>query len=195
MRTNTLFAITTFLIVAAVASVGATGITLKLSGAGAAGEATIKAGQPVSVDIVIENDTIFTGFTMGFKITSPDLESIVHVADTGNGINETGDVKGFNGWQDESIWDLNGVFVRETNWDGKLPDTLGFGGLAVKKKYTAHKAEKKLSFDIMVPQAGTIVIDSSFFPPGGRWLFSAPARLGATLSPDWGGPYKFKVVK
>ena len=53
MRTNTLFVVTTFLLVVAVGSVGATGITLKLSGPGAAGEATIKAGQRVSIDIVI----------------------------------------------------------------------------------------------------------------------------------------------
>jgi hypothetical protein len=195
MRKKTLFALTTVLMVVAAASVGAAEISLKLSGPGAAGENTIKAGQTVSIDIMIENDTIATGFTLGFKITSPDLESIVHVADKDNGINEAGDVKGFNGWQDESIWDLNGVFVRETDWDGKLPDTLGFGGLAVKSKYTAHKMEKKLSFDIMVPQTGTLVIDSSFFPPGGKWLFSAPERISTSTSPDWGGPYKFQVVK
>lgn len=195
MRSNTLFVVTTILLVVAVGSVGATGVSLKLSGPGAAGEATIKAGQPVSVDIVIENDTIFTGFTMGFKITSPDLESIIHVADKGNGLNEAGDIKGHNGWQDKSIWDFSGVFVCEIDWDGKLPDALGFGGLAVKYKYVAHKAERKLSFDIMIPEAGILVIDSAFYPPGGKWLFSAPARIGASLSPSWGGPYKFKVVK
>lgn len=195
MRTSTLLVITTFLLAVAVGSVAATGISLKLSGPGAAGENKIKAGKTVSIDIVIENDTIFTGFTMGFKITSPDLESIVHVADSGNGLNERGDIKGYNGWHDDSVWDLHGVFVRETDWDGKLPDTLGFGGLAVKKKYTSHKAERKLSFDIMIPQTGTIVIDSAFFPPGGKWLFSAPARIGVSTSPSWGGPYKFEVVK
>lgn len=195
MRTSTLLVITTFLLAVAVGSVAATGISLKLSGPGAAGETKIKAGKTVSIDIVIENDTVFTGFTMGFKITSPDLESIVHVADSGNGLNERGDIKGYNGWHDQSIWDLSGVFVRETDWNGKLPDTIGFGGLSVKSKYRAHKAERKLSFDIMVPEVGVLVIDSSFFPPGGKWLFSAPARIGASTSPSWGGPYKFEVVK
>ena len=195
MRTNILLPLTTCMMIVAVASVGATGISLKLSGPGAVNDSTIKAGETVSVGILIENDTIFTGFTMGFKITSPDLSSVVHVADKGNGLNEAGDIKGFNGWQDESVWDFNGVWVRETNWDGELPDTLGFGGLAVKKNYTAHKTEKKLSFDIMVHQAGTLIIDSSFYPPGGKWLFSAPARIGVSLSPNWGGPYKYNVVK
>ncbi len=195
MRTSTFYVVTFFLLVMAFGSIQATSIELKLSGPGAVGDATIKAGKPVSVDIIIENDTIFTGFTMGFKIFSPDLKKIVHVADSGNGLNERGDVKGYNGWHDDSVWDLKGIFVRETDWDGNLPDTLGFGGLSVKKRYTAHKAEKKLSFEIMVPEPGTLVIDSSFYPPGGKWLYSAPARIGSTISPDWNGPYQFKVIK
>ncbi len=178
-----------------VASVSAIDISMKLSGQGAVNETTIKAGQPVSIDIIIENDTLFTGFTMGFQFTSPDLAEIVHVADTNGGLNEAGDIKGYNGWHDQSIWDLNGVFVRETDWDGKLPDMIGFGGLSVKSKYPAHKAERKLSFDVMVPEVGLLVIDSAFFPPGGKWLFSAPARIGPSVSPAWGGPYKFEVVK
>ena len=178
-----------------VASVSAIDISMKLSGKGAVNETTIKAGQPVSIDVIIENDTLFTGFTMGFKLTSPDLAEIVHVADTNGGLNEAGDIKGYNGWHDQSIWDLSGVFVRETDWDGKLPDTIGFGGLSVKSRYIVHKAERKLSFDIMVPEVGVLVIDSAFFPPGGKWLFSAPARLGPSLGPEWGGPYKFNVVK
>ncbi len=177
------------------ASISAIDISMKLSGKGAVNETTIKAGQPVSIDIVIENDTVFTGFTMGFQLTSPNLREIVHVADTNGGLNEAGDIKGYNGWHDQSIWDLSGVFIRETDWDGKLPDTIGFGGLSVKSKYTAHKAERKLSFDIMVPEVGVLVVDSAFFPPGGKWLFSAPARLGPSLGPEWGGPYKFEVVK
>jgi hypothetical protein len=183
------------LLVFAVASAMATGVTMKLAGKGAVNETTIKAGEPVSVEIILDNDTVFTGFTMGFKLTSPNLKEIVHVADSNGGLNEAGDIKGYNGWHDQSVWDLNGVFVRETDWDGQLPDTIGFGGLSVKQKYTAHEPERKLSFDIMVPTTGTLVIDSAFFPPGGKWLYSAPARIGPSLAPKWGGPYKFEVVK
>ncbi|MBE9479680.1 MAG: hypothetical protein IMY80_06910, partial [Chloroflexi bacterium] len=56
-----------------VASISAADITMMLSGQGAVNDTTIKAGQPVSIDVVVENDTVFTGFTMGFKLTSPDL--------------------------------------------------------------------------------------------------------------------------
>ena len=178
-------------------SVAAMSVSMKISGPGAVGENTIKAGQKVSVDIYVENDTTYTGFTMGFKITSPDIKTVKHAGngDSSLALNEAGDIKGYNGWQDQSVWDLKGIFVVEWNWDGVLPDTLGFGGLCVKQRYTKHELEKKLSFDLVVPEAGTLIIDSSFYPPGGKWLFSAPARIAPTVSPEWGGPYKYKVVK
>jgi len=195
MHRRNILTVALILLVFAAASATATSVKMALSGKGAVNETAIKAGEPVSVDIILENDTVFTGFTMGFKLTSPSLKEIIHVSDSGGGLNEAGDIKGHNGWQDQSVWDLNGVFVRETDWDGRLPDTIGFGGLSVKQKYSAHKPEKKLSFDIMVPGTGVLVIDSAFFPPGGKWLYSAPARLGPSLAPEWGGPYKFEVVK
>lgn len=195
MRRRNTLTVALVVLVFAASSAMATSVTLQLSGKGAVNETSIKAGEPVSVDIVLENDTVYTGFTMGFRISSPDITEIVHVGDSAGGLNEAGDVKGYNGWNDQSVWDLNGVFVRETDWNGILPDTIGFGGLSVKQQYRPNKAEKKLSFDIMVPTTGTLVIDSSFFPPGGKWLFSAPSRLGPSLPPDWGGPYEFEVVK
>ena len=178
-----------------VSSVMGATVMVKLSGPGAVDESTIRVGQPVSVDFYIENDTVYTGFTMGFKVTSPDIKSVEYLADTASGINKRGTIKGHNGWQGKEVWDLGGVYVVDTAFTGVLPDTLGFGGLCVKHRYTAHKSEKKLSFDMIVPTAGTIVVDSSFFPPGGKWLFSAPARLGESVAPIWAGPFKFKVIK
>ena len=169
-------------------------IGLKISGPGAVNDSTIKAGEKVSVDIYVANDKVFKGYSFGFKINSPTIKSIVHVADSGNGINKRGDVKGHNGWEDKSIWDFGGVFVAERDWDGKLPDTLGLGGLCIKKEYKPHELSKVLSFELIVPEAGTLTIDSSFFPPGGSWMFSAPPP-GPTEEPKWKGPYTYKVVK
>jgi len=39
----------------------------------------------------------------------------------------------------------------------------------------------------------TLCIDSSWFPPGGAWLWSLSAGTPPTLSPDWYGPYCFYV--
>ena len=170
-------------------------VDMRISGPGAVNDSTIKVGEKVSVDIYCSNDTLRTGFTLGFKLVSNDIKNVVHVADKGNGLNDNGDVKGYNGWHDKSVWDFAGVMTVERSWDGKLPDTLGIGGLSIKKGYSAEKVTKKISFDIMVPEAGTLVIDSAYFPPGGKWLFSSPPRVAPAESPMWGGPYKFKVVK
>ena len=173
---------------------GAGSISMKLSGEGAVNDSTIKAGQPVSIDIYAANDSIYTGFSFGFALKSPDIKEIVHVADSGAGLNEKGDIKGYNGWQDHSIWDFGGVFTVERDWNGKMPELLGFGGLCVKNEYQPHENQKILSFDLIVPEAGTLVIDSAFYPPGGRWLMATPSP-DAVGEPDWLGPYTFKVVK
>ncbi len=171
----------------------ATSVSMKISGPGAVNDSTIQAGKEVSVDIYVANDTVFSGFSLGFSIKSPAIKSITHVPDSGNGLNENGDIKGYNGWEDKSIWDFAGILVVERNWDGKLPELLGFGGLCIKKDYMPHDLVKVLSLDIIVPEAGMITIDSSFFPPGGKWMFAA--SLGPTEGPKWGGPYTFKVIK
>lgn len=168
----------------------AASVSLGLSGPGAVNDSTIKVGEKVSIDIILENDSVYAGFTLGFSLSSPDIAEVIHVADTAGGANERGDVKGYGGFEDRSIWDLAGLFVVERDWDGKLPDLLGFGGVCVKQRYNAHEKGKRMSFDLIVPEAGTLVIDSAFFPPGGNWMYSPPAH-----EPDWDGPYNFKVVK
>ena len=144
-------------------------IVLKLSGPGAVNDSTIKAGEKVAIEWHMSNKKPRRGISIGFKFTSPDIEKVVHVADSGNGINENGDVKGYNGWQDKSIFDLTGVLAAQKDWDGMLPDTLGFGALVVKNSYEPHEMTKTLSVDLIVPTPGTLMIDSTFFPPGGNW--------------------------
>jgi len=121
---------------------GATSISMKLSGEGVVNDSTVKAGTPVSVDIYIENDSLFTGFSFGFTVTSPDIKNVIHVADSGNGLNKGGDIKGFNGWQDASIWNFGGVYAVERDWDGSLPDMIGFGGLCIQQEYSPHDIQK-----------------------------------------------------
>ncbi len=171
-------------------------VRLKLSGTGAVNDSTIKAGQPVSVDIYITNDTVREGFSFGFSFKSATIKKIVHPnTDSGKAIalptSKRGDVKGFNGWQDKAVWDFGGVYAVPTDWDGNLPDVVGFGGIAVKQgmQVTAEPV-KVLSIDLIVPETGQLVVDSAFFPPGGEWIFTPPIT-----KPAWGGPYKFTVVK
>ena len=178
----------------AVTASAQTTITIGLSGPGAVNDSTIKVGQPVSVDIYWENkDADRRGFTTGFKLYSPTIKSVVHVADSGNGINPEGDIKATGGWEGTNTWDFTGIRAVPTNWDGNLPDTLGFGGLRAKIEYNAHPRKKVLSWTMIVPEAGQIVVDSSFYRPGGVWAVADPD--GNEIPPVWKGPYKFTVIQ
>lgn len=170
-------------------------VRLKLSGDGAVNDSTIKVGQKVSVDIYTSCDVYRTGLTLGFSLKSPDIKKVIHVSDSAGGLNDSGDVKGHNGWHDKSVWDFAGVMVVERDWDGVLPDMLGFGALAIKQGWQPGELVKSISFEIIVPETGTLVIDSAYYPPGGKWLFASPPRVADGGAPDWDGPYTFKVIK
>lgn len=173
----------------------ATDISVSISGPGAVNDSTIKAGEPVTVEIQWVNDVDdLRGFATGFTIRSKDIKKVVHVADSGNGLNDSGDVKGYNGWENSSKWNLRGVMTLEADWDGMLPDTIGFAGLvASRNNYNSHDKMKVLSWEMVVPDAGIVVIDSAFYPPGGKWELAMPD--GSPGTPTWGGPYTLKVVK
>lgn len=167
-------------------------ISVGVSGEGAVNDSTVIAGEPFSVDVFFVNDSLQRAFTIGFKMTSDNIKQIVHIADSGKGLSVKGDVKAYNGWEDKSIWDLNGLFVVETNWDGALPDTIGFGGVCIKQAYNPHEKMRCISWDVMVPTEGSFVVDSSFWPPSGIWVFAGDSE--ASRAPKWGGPLKVKVV-
>ncbi|HEX2897744.1 MAG TPA: hypothetical protein VHP63_06825 [candidate division Zixibacteria bacterium] len=173
-------------------SVSAISISVGVSGKGVVNDSTVIAGEPFSVDVFFVNDSIQRAFTIGFKMTSENIKQIVHVVDSGKGLSTKGDIKGHNGWEDKSIWDLNGLFVVETNWDGALPDTIGFGGVCIKQAYNPHEKMKCLSWDVVVPTEGTFAVDSSFWPPSGIWIFAGDYE--AVRTPVWGGPRKIKVI-
>jgi len=176
------------LLLASLATAAGT-ISMKLSGPGAVDETTIKAGEKVSFDLYFSNDAVRRGISVGFKMTSDNITEIVHVADSGKGLNEHGDIKGYNGWEGKAVFDFTGVIVAPHSWEGTLPDTIGFAGIVIKKRWQPQELTKQLSWDVIVPDTGTIVVDSTFFPPGGDWMYDNEEL------PGWEGPYEFKVVK
>lgn len=172
------------------AGVNAADVTVKISGEGVVDDSTIQAGKPFSIDIYWENDKAGRrGFTTGFRIYSEDIEKITHVPDEKGGLSEAGDVKGHNGWEDKSVWDFNGVWSPLIDWDGVLPEQIGFGGVCVKKDYAPHETQKVLSIDLQVDEPGTLSLDSAFWAPGGYWKFADGDK------PEWHGPYDFTVKK
>jgi hypothetical protein len=60
-------------------------------------------------------------------LTSPDIKTITHPEDQDNGMGEHGDVRAYNGWENKSIWSLGGMYVVKRDWDGKVPELIGFG--------------------------------------------------------------------
>jgi hypothetical protein len=174
-------------------------ISMKLSGPGAVNDSTIKAGEKVSVDMYFSTKDTLKAFSSGFKLYSKDIKQVVHVKDTVNGLGKTGDARGWNGWNDKSQWDFNGVWLALKNWDGALPDTIGFAAAVVKKIYAPHESKKVLSFEMIVPEAGTLTLDSTFFYPGMSWKVVLPPPVGTTTNgeakPIWKGPYTWRVVK
>jgi hypothetical protein len=162
---------------------------MEVSGPGVVDSTTIKAGEKVSLDLYFSNDKERRGVSVGFLFDSENIKEIVHVPDSGNGLTELGDIKGHNGWEDKSVFDFTGIIVPLNDWDGVLPDTVGFAGIVIKKRWQPQELAKQLSIDIIVPDTGTLVIDSTYFPPGGDWMYDNEER------PGWEGPYKLKVVK
>ncbi len=177
----------------------ATSFGMKISGPGAVNDSTIKAGEKVSFDIYFTSNDTLKAFSSGYKIFSNDISMVTHVIDSGKGLSKKGDVKGWNGWEDKSLWDFGGVWPAPKDWDGNLPDTIGFAGAVVKKTYAPHASMKVLSFEIIVPSVGTLMVDTTFYPPGGSWkVVVAPKEVGKKpidMKPGWKGPYKWKVVK
>ena len=178
-----------FLAIASAASAQNAELKLKLSGPGAVNDSTIKAGQPLDVEVHCSTKIERTGYSFGLKFTSKSITSIQQIVDSGNGINDAGSIKGHNFWKDKSFFDF-GFGVKEEDWDGKLPEHLGFWGLSAKRGLPPIEMTKAFSISIIIPDTGTLVVDSAFFPPAGSWMFAPPGD-----APKWSGPYKFKVVK
>lgn len=175
-----------------------TEVSLKISGPGAVDSTTIKVGEPVNFDFYFANNADGgRGFTTGFCLKSEDIKKVTHVTDSGKGLNDEGDIKGYNGWQNTEVWDFAGVWTPRPDWDGVLPDTMGFAGAVVGTRYNKHEKKKVLSWSLQFDEAGSVTVDSCFVRPGTVWqIIHVDADGNRTeTKPSWGGPYTFKVVK
>jgi len=196
MRLTTLLLALAMTLILSAALAAENSISMKVSGPGVVNDSTLKAGEKVSFDIYTATDTTRNGFTFGIGVKSDDIKSVIHVPDSGNGLNANGDIKGYNGWQNRSVWDMNGIYAVERDWDGQLPDLIGFGGIAIKLGYKKEpEPTKKLSFEMIIPEPGKLVVDSQFFPPGGGWYYASPDDDSGPTVPSWDGPHVFKVIK
>ncbi|MFH1375040.1 MAG: hypothetical protein ABII79_14750, partial [bacterium] len=83
---------------------------------------------------------------------------------------------------------LNAIFINDFSISGTGRDTTSLGGYAVAPGIEVGYDSAAFYVTSGSDNAGdTVCIDSSFYPPGGTWLWSWMG--GGTFSPDWGGPY------
>ena len=125
-----------------------------------------------------------SGLTHGFKVFSPD------------GANWNTTSGSFTDAIDENMYD-GGRFVQTFSVTGSAYDTIGFGGFAIQSDGVPDKFNS-VAFAIQVGPINpsyngkTICIDSSFYPPGGVWLWALPADN--PVEPDWDGERCFRIV-
>lgn len=150
------------------------------------GEGFIRPNTDIRFDVKLTNQTwhYIMGTTNGFRVYSPDGATWAPLTwDTAGGI---------GGY-------FNTAFsVQQFSNDGMGADTIGWGGFGMPSPPHGipngyNDVVLKIKTRVDANQAGdTICVDSSWWPPSGRWQWALSG--GGNYYPDWGGPYCFLIV-
>lgn len=153
---------------------------------GAISATQIAINRPVKFYIRVTNSTPddVGGICHGFSVYSPDgaqWSSTSHDTTGTLGLNQ---------------FDL-AVFLEDINVDGDPADTVVFAGFTLTHSGLVSGFDD-IAYTISLGSfdAGdigkTICIDSAYFPPAGRWLWSVDGQ--SAYSPPFGGPYCYTIV-
>lgn len=146
---------------------------------------SVQTGVPITFYIRLTNNTgeTITGLTHGFRICSPDG------ARWGTAIGDT------TGTVGKAQFDL--VFsLMAFSVTGSGADTVGFGGAKLNGPGLLPGFDD-IAYTVQIGPISTsyhgerICIDSSWYPPGGEWLW---ATSGDNVNPDWDGARCFWIV-
>ena len=152
---------------------------------------TIATGGTVTFHIrfTVDHGTAVTGSTNGFRIYSPTGASW-WTAD----IQNTGAITTV---MPGAMYD-GGVFLNFFSCDGSGSDTVGFAGFkmfgtGIPDGFDEIVATITTGVDDAYgdPMIHQLCLDSSFYPPGGVWLWSGPPDV----NPDWDGPHCYDIYK
>jgi len=153
---------------------------------------SIKTGTSINFYMRYNNNTAnaINGVSNGYKIYSTDgaqwtTSSIAQPADANA-----------RGWGAAQF--TGGVFTNTYSTDGALEDTVGFGGFAISGVgVLAGTNDIAVIVTIgPIPAGATfhhkhICIDSTWYPPGGDWIW---ADANGNVNPTWpAGPYCYTV--
>ncbi|MFC1475173.1 PKD domain-containing protein [Candidatus Zixiibacteriota bacterium] len=132
------------------------------------------------VNLFNESDNV-KGYTNGFRFYSPEGATWSPlIGDTLNGVNDNFDL-------------ISGIgYIGVT---GSGADTISFYGLIL-QDIGWVPGFNQVCFSVQTAintsdHGKTLCVDSSWYPPTGRWLWSGGAA--GTVPPEWGGPYCFKI--
>lgn len=160
----------------------------KISGDAVVGEDSIVVGEEFSLDLYLSNVEKQSGFTLGFVLSGKKGFKGVRHVQPDSVLTAGENVRAHNGFEDKSIWDMTGIMKPVFSWDGKLPDSILIGGIAMNKGWEKTDLERYVSITMEALSTGQFCIDSSFIPPGGSWMYADQTE------PVWEGPYCFTVV-
>ena len=146
---------------------------------------SVQTGVPITFYIRLTNNTgnTITGFTHAFRVYSPDGAQWTST---------TGDTTGTVG---PAHFDLVFTLV-DFSVTGSGADTVGFGGAKISGPGLLPGFDD-IAFTVQIGPIDTsyhgdrICIDSSWYPPGGDWLW---ATSGGPINPDWDGAQCFWIV-
>jgi hypothetical protein len=167
---------------------------------------TVKTNSPIKFNIRWTQNVgaNVTGGTNGFRMYSTDgavWSPMEHIPYFDGGIFEYV-VLYFGNMSDPRDWDQlwnDNIFVNPFGITGSGADTVGLGG---NSKQPASNGIPD-GFDEIVYQLSTSVdnaqdglhlcIDSSYYPPGGEWLWSTDTGVFGDVVPAWDGPHCFTI--
>ncbi len=145
----------------------------------------VRTEVPVSFDFMYTNNSgeSIMGFTNGYRVYSPDGADVSIQSGSAIGNLWTGSI-------------FNDAFV--IDYFGPGPDTVGFGGVTIfgdgVPTGTADVAFR-LTLNPLEPadDGKQVCVDSSFWPPGGQWMWASSGGGSGNYVPAWDGPHCFEI--
>jgi hypothetical protein len=144
---------------------------------------TIYASVNYQFRLWLKNDDSLGGIGLGFQIWSDDnaLWSWTSMPDgwgpdgPGTGQSCVTINPGSRMDPPDSVWDMSGLLVTETDMDGISPDTIQVGGISLYRFLEVGPVEHMISihFKANLPDdnSRTLCFDSAFIPPSGDFVF------------------------
>ncbi|MFH2048075.1 MAG: hypothetical protein ABIJ12_01415, partial [bacterium] len=186
MKRNVLF-ILTVLMVFSFGLVNAQDITVSTNSAVWESGTKVAPGNPVTWTISLATAPYggIVGSTNGFRVFLSSTNDATGLLPAGTFTAMTyatiGDFGNYGATYTAAPFGVNGVGA----------DTIGFGGLSFGAPVEIDGPAWTITTQVDSLPATYLCLDSTFYPPGGAWLWSG--NDGTTLNPDWGGPYCYLI--